>query len=102
MQELKIAGRRSGNAPLQRLDLTQTLSHFIQLKALLLAPNGGFAVTQEHIMAMADLSQLTSLQAQYTLPTVQHDADLEEFAGLQGAECALSEPLQTLMHCPAL
>ncbi len=90
MQELRIAGRRSGNSQLLRLDLAQTLGHFTQLKALVLCPKGGFAVTQQHIEAMAGLADLTSLQAQYTLPNVHQDADLEEFAGLTGADHTLS------------
>ena len=84
MQELRIAGRRVGNAPSQRLDLTQTLQHFTQLKSIVLSPNGGFAVTQQHILAMAGLAQLTSLQAQYTVPNGHQDVGLEEFAQLKG------------------
>ncbi len=84
MQELRIAGRRLGNVPLQMLDLSQALQHFTQLKAVILSPNGGFAVTQQHVLAMAGLAQLTSLQAQYTVPNGHQDVGLEEFARLQG------------------
>ena len=106
LQELRIAGRRSGNVQPLRLDLAQTLGHFTQLKALVLCPKGGFAVTQQHVRAMADLAELTSLQTQYTLPNVHQDADLEEFAALTGADQSslnhLHEPLQcfvSLWHC---
>ena len=84
VQELKVSGKRLGNQPLQRLDLTQTLQHFTQLTALILSPNGGFAVTQQHVYAMAGLAALTSLQAQYTVPNVPVDVDLLEFTGLTG------------------
>ena len=73
-----------GNQPLQRLDLTPTLQHFTQLTALILAPNGGFAITQQHICAMAGLAELTSLQAQYTMPYARVEADLQEFTDLKG------------------
>lgn len=86
MQELKIAGRRVGNAPLQRLDLSQTLEHFTQLRALDFSPNGGFAITQQHVHAMAGLSELTSLQTQYTVANVHQDVDLKEFARLKGKQ----------------
>ena len=99
MQELKVAGRRSGNVQLLRLDLTQTLGHFTQLRALVLCPKGGFAVTQQHIQAMAGLAELTSLQAQYTLPNAQQDADLEEFAALTGPGCTLLSPHTALLRC---
>ncbi len=75
-----------------RLDLAQTLGHFTQLKALVLCPKGGFAVNQQHVRAMADLAGLTSLQAQYTLPNVHQDTNLEEFAALTGADYTLSSP----------
>ena len=84
VQELKVSGRRLGNQPLQRLDLAQTLQHFTQLTALILAPNGGFTVTQQHVCAMAGLVGLTSLQAQYTMPYARVEADLAEFADLKG------------------
>ena len=79
-----MSGRRLGNQPLQRLDLTQTLQHFTRLTALILTPNGGFAVTQQHVCAMAALAELTSLQAQYTMPYARVEADLQEFTHLKG------------------
>ena len=66
----------------------------------MLCPKGGFAVTQQHIRAMAGLAELTSLQAQYMLPNAQQDAGLEEFAALTGPGCTLLDPLRALLHCP--